>query len=82
MFDSPSLSLLAKVPLTAIAGWTIQIVIRRATQYFRLKHLAGPSYTSLATGNFQDTLNDVVLFPPNRENSLANPLIAQSRTDK
>ncbi|KAK1230328.1 hypothetical protein PQX77_006583 [Marasmius sp. AFHP31] len=39
-------------------GWVIQIVIRRAIHYFRLKHIAGPSFDSLFSGNFQETFND------------------------
>ncbi|KAK1235951.1 hypothetical protein PQX77_000818, partial [Marasmius sp. AFHP31] len=53
-----ALVLIAKVTFTAAVGWVIQIVIRRAIHYFRLKHIAGPSFGSLFSGNFQETFND------------------------
>ncbi|KAK1235950.1 hypothetical protein PQX77_000817 [Marasmius sp. AFHP31] len=52
------LSLVAKIIFAAAVGWVVQIVIRRATHYFHLKHIAGPSFGSLFSGNFQETFND------------------------
>ncbi|KAL0064343.1 hypothetical protein AAF712_008789 [Marasmius tenuissimus] len=56
--EASRLALVAKVTITAAVGWVVQIVIRRTIHYFRLKHIAGPSFASLFSGNFQETFDD------------------------